>query len=759
MHKLLISSIILLVNCKLYSQCNGLILDYNGDPIVNVEIFIADLNLTIENNDQGEFTLDNDIPKNGLIHFYKHGYASKMIKYSGENKLLIKLDKLHVTIDEIGVSDTYNKLGDKKYVNIEKKSISPSLIENNTLLENITELNGVDMISSGNGIQKIVVRGLSGLRVVTYLNGMQINNQQWANDHGIGFSEIGLDEVELIKGSSALKYGSEAIGGLIYFKDQPFIKKNKPTGFLSTKLNANNHSNNSQFGTRLNIGEIFINLYAQNLIAGDYQMPDKTYLFNSRFKQNALKLSMSYKHKNLHTVLRYHLHNELTGIPGHVCVGDPKLQSLSELSYSKDFINFEENYNKKIPYQDIENQLYILESNYFLGSIHFNLLAGHYRNNLIEYGEKWTSPDFDMNLNNTLIHPNVKFSLEKYNFEFGSQINYLENINNVQNRLIPDANSLNIGPYAIFNYDNNNFGYNLGYRYDYKNLVSLDNTVTSDKKVFNTDYSNNFHSSSLSSGMFYKLNDHISRISYSEAYRAPHFSELFSNGVHHGTNRYEIGDENLSIEKSKQIDIKYQWSNDHFGVIVNPFLQNINNFISVVPTDSIYTEEDVNGNIITSYTVYNYIQYDNVTISGIEMNLHYHPHILHNLHFEQSLSLLKTQNNDDENGLSMTPANGINTKSSYEFDHSLMSIKKISLSHMYKFKQSSFSEYEEMTSSYSIINLGFGGQLNNKFNYFFMITNLLNKKYTPHTSRLRGVGENGVPNPGRSFGLNLNYEF
>ena len=64
-------------------------------------------------------------------------------------------------------------------------------------------------------------------------------------------------------------------------------------------------------------------------------MPNKTYLFNSRFKQNALKLSMSYKHKNLHTVFRYHLHNELTGIPGHVYVGDPKLQSLSELSYSR----------------------------------------------------------------------------------------------------------------------------------------------------------------------------------------------------------------------------------------------------------------------------------------------------------------------------------------------------------------------------------------------------------------------------------------
>ena len=41
------------------------------------------------------------------------------------------------------------------------------------------------------------------MRVVTCLNGMQINNQQWANDHG-GFTDLGIGEVELIKGSSAL---------------------------------------------------------------------------------------------------------------------------------------------------------------------------------------------------------------------------------------------------------------------------------------------------------------------------------------------------------------------------------------------------------------------------------------------------------------------------------------------------------------------------------------------------------------------------
>ena len=60
------------------------------------------------------------------------------------------------------------------------------------MVESLAQLSWSRYISSGMGIQKVVVRGLSGMRVVTYLNGMQINNQQWANDHGIGFTDLGL---------------------------------------------------------------------------------------------------------------------------------------------------------------------------------------------------------------------------------------------------------------------------------------------------------------------------------------------------------------------------------------------------------------------------------------------------------------------------------------------------------------------------------------------------------------------------------------
>ena len=88
-----------------------------------------------------------------------------------------------------------------------------------------------------------------------------------------------------------------------------------------------------------------------------------------------------------------------------------------------------------------------------------------------------------------------------------------------------------------------NFGINIGLRYDNKNLELVDETADFE----NIDYKKTFNSTSYSAGIFYKLLDHHFRISYSGAYRAPHFSELFSNGVHHGTNRFEIGDAELEL--------------------------------------------------------------------------------------------------------------------------------------------------------------------------------------------------------------------
>ena len=741
MKNILLVSFLMMHTFNLFSQTKGQVIDSNNFPVKDVNVFLSDQNILLYSNNDGTFISKQDIPNNSYIHFYKFGYASKVIKYKSDQEFKVILEDLHINLDEVGVVESFSELGNTKLTNIEKKSLEDVFLKNNSMVESIAQLAGVDIVSSGLGIQKVVVRGLSGMRVVTYLNGMQINNQQWANDHGIGFTDLGLGEVELIKGSSALKYGSEAIGGLLYFKDSPFISSDKLKGFFATKFNNSSYLSSSQFGIKWNKNNFYFNLYGQYSLSSDYRLPNNTYLFNSRFNQNAIKFSLAHRYKKLQNIFMYQYHNEITGIPAHAHV-DPADVNISDITSS--FLDLSTDFKATRPTQFINNQLFIYKLNYLNNNIKLSLHAGHFINTLQEY-EKWSSPAFDLTISNTQITPNIRYKLDRLTFNLGSQISVLDNKNNEDLRLVPDASSLNIGPYFILDYEKNNFGYNSGIRYDYKSLKSEDN-------ISNVIYDNEFSNTSFSTGVFYKFNDNVFRLTYSGAFRAPHFSELFSDGVHHGTNRYELGNQNLDIEYASQYEFKYQWSNEHFGFVLNPFLQNISDFISIVPTDS----------FINSFRVYNYMQYNKVEIKGVEINLHYHPHQLHNLHFEQSYSFLQTINKDDQYGLALVPANSIKTNILFDFNEYERLVKYkldyFSLFHIYKFSQEYFAEYEELTKSYNLINLQLGLKFNDKLLCSIGLNNLFNKQYSPHTSRIRSVA-GGIPNPGRSFNINLKYEF
>lgn len=733
----------ILLSLSMYSQTSGLVLDEEKNPISSVSVLFADQKILVETNENGEFSFSEKIPNNSILHVYKHGYSSKLIKFQQVEDFEIIMAKLHVDLDQVGVSESYSDLGNIKLTSIEKKKID--FVQSSSMVESITELGGVDMISSGLGIQKVVVRGLSGMRVVTYLNGMQINNQQWANDHGIGFTDLGINEVELIKGASALKYGSEAIGGLLYFKDYPFTADNKLKGFLASKLNNSSYLTNNQIGLNWNYNNFFVDFYGEYTLSTDYRLPDGNYLFNSRFKQSAYKFSLAHRYKRFQNIFRFHYHQETPGIPGHVH-GDPSLTDIIDLTSSS--VDLENDYKETRPNQYVDNQLFIYEFKYLADNFKLSLHAGQFINHLVEW-EKWTKPGFDLTLTNTQIRPNLLIYLgeeKNINLNLGSQISYVDNKNNpADDILTPDALSENIAAYAIVDYEKDNVGLNAGVRYDYK-------SVKCDDDYFDIKYDQSFNSTSFSSGIYYNYLENNFRLTYSGAFRAPHFSELFSDGVHHGTNRYEIGSQDLNIEYSNQIDFKYHWANEHFGLVFNPFLQNITDFISIRPT----------GNNSGGYKEYEYVQYNSVQLRGLEMNLHYHPHVLHNLHLEQSYSFLQAINNDSKYGLALVPANSIKSKVMLDFNtyKSLVKYKlnNISLYHIFKFEQNDFSEYEEKTESYNVFNIRLSFKFNSKFDIALGVNNLLNEEYTPHISRVRGVA-GGIANPGRYISLNMKYSF
>lgn len=736
MKKITLLSICLMTTFLIKAQTNGLVLDQDSLPIEGVNVLLVEQNLLLETDESGVFLMDENIPENSYIQFYKLGYSSKLYQYKKSHSLQIVLDELHVDLDEVGVIESFHQLGNSKLMNIEKKTLEEDFIKNNSLAESVAQISGVDLIASGLGIQKVVVRGLSGMRVVTYLNGMKIENQQWANDHGVGFTSLGLSEVELIKGSSALQYGGEAVGGLLYFKNKPFVSEHKPKAFIATKFNNSNHMLASQFGLKWNKNSFHFNLYGNYTIASDYRLPDNTYLYNSRFRNEGLKFSIAKRFNRWQNIFRYQYNGEQTGIPAH-SHDNPEDVQLEDITLNT--IDFSEDFNLTRPTQFVDNHLFVYESNYFKNAHKLSLHIGHFINRLQEY-EKWTLPAFDMSLSNTQFNPNYRYQKGAITLNVGSQISYLENVNNIQNRLIPDANTANAAVYSILNYDKERFGYSGGLRLDHKQIVC-------DFEQYKQQFSN----LSYSSGIYSKLGNHTFRLTYSTAFRAPHFSELFSDGVHHGSVRYEVGDKDLGIEKGHQFDLKYQMASEHFGVVLNPFLQYITDFIAINPTDSFYNN---------SYPVYHYTQFSKVRLAGVEMNLHYHPHALHNLHIEQSYSLLQNKNEESDFSLALTPANKIRTQAIYYLDDTKKRFKlhSITLAHLYAFQKNDVAEWESITDAYNVLNLQFNYKIDHKFDLVLSIDNLLNEAYTPHISRLRDVA-GGVPNPGRSFNVNLKYEF
>ena len=84
------------------------------------------------------------------------------------------------------------------------------------------------------------------------------------------------------------------------------------------------------------------------------------------------------------------------------------------------------------------------------------------------------------------------------------------------------------------------------------------------------------------------------------------------------------------------------------------------------------------------------MQFKEVRNSGVEMNIHYHPHQLHNLHFEQGYTFLK-KNKSAEYNLALVPANNIKTKVLLDLEQykniSKYKFNSISIYHNYTFEK------------------------------------------------------------------------
>jgi iron complex outermembrane receptor protein len=142
---------------------------------------------------------------------------------------------------------------------------------------------------------------------------------------------------------------------------------------------------------------------------------------------------------------------------------------------------------------------------------------------------------------------------------------------------------------------------------------------------------------------------------------------------------------------------------------------------------------------------------------GFDFGIHYHPHLLHRLHLESSLSYIKAI---DHNGfhIDQIPPAKWRSKIKFEFDEKdKFYIKNVIVQNNLIFAQNEVAINETSSNLYNVLNVGINAILktkNNKIEINAGVKNVLNTTYIDHLSNLKFLE---IAGPGINFYFGLKY--
>jgi iron complex outermembrane receptor protein len=714
------------------NKISGTITNKENQPLKGVAIFVPDLHKSSSTDENGNYSINNLPLGNIRIAFSALGFGTQnktIAVQNGENKLDLILEATAFQMDEVIVATAFNKLQSQNVMKVEHESIKELQQKGTaTLIEGLASIPGVSQVSTGTSIGKPVIRGLSGNRVLVYSQGVRVENQQFGDEHGLGLNDSGVESVEVIKGPASLLYGSDALGGVLYFNPEKFAKTNTFQGDFSQNLFSNTLGSNSALGLKTSTENWKFLVRGSYNVHSDYKISDGNRVTNTRYNEQDFKTGIGYSNSRFSSVLRYNFNKLDLGIPEN---------GVAEQTT---------NYNTAYPKQGVFNHLLSLNSTVFMKNSKLDIDLGYISNDRSEFED---SDIAILHMKLKTLNYDLKYHLPKIgNMEsiFGIQGMHQTNLNSGVEFLIPNATTNDFGVFGTANYEWNSNVFQAGIRFDNRNISSESYGISGEEGSFEA-INKKYNSINGSLGYKTNLSNNLTlRLNFASGFRAPNLAELTSNGVHEGTNRYEIGNSTLKTEQNVQTDLNLEYKNSHFEFFVNGFYNHINNYIYTNPS----------GIIIAGNDVYNYIQ-NNAKLYGGEIGLHFHPHPLDWLHFESSFETVtgKKQNGDY---LPLIPANNWNNALRAEFViKNWLKEGFATLNVSNTFNQNNVSGFETKSNGYTLVNLGIGGNLKLgeiAFNIHLNGNNLLNKSYIAHLSRLK---TDGIPNIGRNIVLGINF--
>ena len=248
-------------------------------------------------------------------------------------------------------------------------------------------------------------------------------------------------------------------------------------------------------------------------------------------------------------------------------------------------------------------------------------------------------------------------------------------------------------------------------------------------------------------GYSYSFKHSIFKTNVSSGYRSPDIAELFANGNHPGTNRYELGNSKFKREQSFQYDASITGKWDSFEAEIGGFSNFISNYIYFSNTGGL----TANGLEIWSFNQTKALLY------GGEFYVTYQALKNEKLKLITSGNLIRGLSVDSKEPLTFIPADRIKYTVKYlPFTNQNLTFQT-SFNQIFAQNRPGFNELN--TASYQIFNCGINYKFtvgSQSFGFVVKANNLFNIQYVDHISILRAFN---IPSPGRNVVLHIQWQF
>ncbi|MFD2934148.1 TonB-dependent receptor [Spirosoma flavum] len=648
------------------------------EPLIGATVYVRELKTGAVTDSTGAFRLTHLCPGKYSLDYQFIGYKTSTLSVIVTTDLLVTVAPVQLvpdnqTLQEVVVTEHRSEAQQLLQTQVSLSGAALDQTRGQSLGESLKTLAGLYSIQTGPSISKPVIHGLYSNRIIILNNGIRQEDQQWGTEHAPQVDQFLASRLTVIKGAASIRYGSDAIGGVILV--EPKAMPTQPglggeaniVGATNGGMGVVSGMVEGAFSKRLT--GLSWRLQGTLKRSGYVKTPNY-FLENTSYHETNFSGDLHYDHRKFGVELFYSQFDTKIGLFTGAQVG-----SLADLytaiSRPEPLVQPNFSYSLDRPYQAVKHNL-------FKARAHLRFERGGTLTATVAQQQN-TRQEYDYVSFSGVTTPELSLKLVTQTADLVWEHAPIKNKNaggshagvwsgsagfngitqgNVRQYLflIPNFRNYGAGLFAIERYAVGRLTLEGGLRYDFRWLRAYFLDDVSKQTYYKT---HNWQNANGSLGAAYQLRPELTlTANLSTAWRAPNVADLYSDGLHQSAVAYERGNPNLQPEQAYNSNLVLAYAGKRLSGEIGIYSNRIDNYIYLKP-DSVPVVRQRGA--FPSYT-YTQVQ---AIFRGIDATLTYK--LTDQLTLTTKNSLLFAYNRTDHDFLVFIPPNRSDNSLRYDW--------------------------------------------------------------------------------------------